>query len=1628
MKRWLSALLLMAMLAQALPMSAMASVGRVLSDEELDRAYALTGLGKGDGLYHNGMAPNESMNGMQLVGWLKERLDEKLHNVDDVLSRARFRLAELEEKYPTLYEVFTQSPFYEEAKALALQAEQLCQDLNYRLERVETDVNMIDAMRSRMQNTEVSMFDSDRVRASARVEAATAEIIDIRSDIARNAALWDATLLEWTAKVQYDTESGSYAAITASLQALARSLWKKYNLSEGSDEAFVAELKALLKARYLRFMPGSDRADAFADDAVTLMRDMWQQYDPDGETGMAIIRQLQSLMARLYKKYGPDGAQDEALIDDVEALMRELWQDYGPQSPTNRAFASAWAALMEKYGFDGDTVDEFIAELDALAEELWNKYGPDGEGKDALLAKLRELWSAFGSLDQEGSVAQWLSSLFTAESEVVTNSAPVTAVSNALSRSSRLSAAAGVRSNDADASVTVISKDQICLSFVTGVNQQRTGVPGVQVRFKDASIAGTQLSEAQYSNEKGMVILPTNLFVADKYDEVHLYVEVDPRKQGFRNYIIEDLEVSLGQTYMDTLVPMDDEGEEEGGTVSNATSEPYMISASFNGKDIMHSEYEMIYSPANNALFTVKAVFYEPEGSQLPDLVMSWYENEGGFRSLKQYWMEPTSKQTTPEGYQEYTFTAKWKQRFSPNASEEQRPTFSFGKEGTLKFPTKLVALRSATSVPLNEGTGAEGGVYANVIGEGLGMSFKIPIVDASISLNLPLTKYLPHLSIDPAGMVVMWIGMPILGDELEDNRLNWKSKDMKKFTQAQEAVEREGWLANYKAQYALASDYYRSMPTQFMGESSIDIGIFAVATGRWELDNENEDVKSTNVRVALGFGATMGYEYSWTMHYSLGPVPAYICFTLGVCAGVSLQFSVDFCWVNGGFQNWKVYALDEITYSISFYFAAQAGVGIKGFVEIWVRFLASFDVMIHLVLLGLDKCYFDVSVGMELSAGATLFFLSVRKTWTLAETTLFSSSPAGNDLLSNYMNAENAAEKVVEAAHLDPQSYPELLPDMEVVLDQAESKASCRVIRINNRDYVFYLNQAADKSRRNHWRVSWMTADGGHTGTAQTAIDAWQPTVSQTGEMAYEGWRPNLNDYEDYAFDVVEADGLVFLTVACAAKFNADELPLPNEGIDAYTHCNQIFYLLLLQPDSNGNLTSKLDQAYYTHSNTAEDHCLIVSEPVALARHTYGSSVDIERYYYESITDPEITWAKATWENKRVRGVELFGTFGRITYSEETPVYGATSFQMVTGNGSVTCYTDEFVQSGMGKGYARSIVRGAVRLSADAPEITENNLDLHHSPGFVALSVPKDGSGDAAIEVFDFEMNAVRSYDGRKAVVLEQGDIRHFEMLQTPVGGDGKSYNRMIFYTERETNDNGVEQCRLYGLYLEPVQRENRELTFTVTKTAYDLVIPDGKFRVAYMGQTPYIYWMSAVQQSEYGFNNMWRVWTVAYDGATNAMTDASVFAEFPVPDYSFMSSVIGKARPTPINLETAIYDLMLLGTGTSYFSVVPYEVPEKYQEKYPSPMLLCRFKEQLKPVADLKTAITQAPAVSAGSFEDISLGIMNEGNMGIATFDVAMYDVQQSGNREKETLVETVHVNCVDPEKSKITALLPF
>ena len=127
-----------------------------------------------------------------------------------------------------------------------------------------------------------------------------------------------------------------------------------------------------------------------------------------------------------------------------------------------------------------------------------------------------------------------------------------------------------------------------------------------------------------------------------------------------------------------------------------------------------------------------------------------------------------------------------------------------------------------------------------------------------------------------------------------------------------------EGAFGNYKGKFNLAKDFYKTKGWKFMGESKIDVGIFVVASGRWELDNDVPDVKTKNVRLKVGSGITVAYSFSWVISYPIGPVPVYLSFTLGISAGFAMEHSLSFCWVNGRFQNWELRPYNEITISIT--------------------------------------------------------------------------------------------------------------------------------------------------------------------------------------------------------------------------------------------------------------------------------------------------------------------------------------------------------------------------------------------------------------------------------------------------------------------------------------------------------------------------------------------------------------------------------------------------------------------------------------------------------------------------------------------------------------------------------------
>ena len=1230
-------------------------------------------------------------------------------------------------------------------------------------------------------------------------------------------------------------------------------------------------------------------------------------------------------------------------------------------------------------------------------------------------------WTArLGLLSEggHGGTPGWFDELYSYDEGPVQNTARVVAVSASNTRMGKLSSDASLlAANDTKSELYVLSENEISIEIFAGSSDNPQPVEGVEVTVQDVRDPKAE-PITRTTDKRGRIILLSNLFIADDYKKIHLKVDVNAEPLGYRSFGIEECRIKMGGSYKGMLAPLDDR--------------PYIYSASFHGYDIWTQNFEMIYSYLIDVDFDIKVVTRNPGGEGLtPTLRFVYYKKNGGKWDLswdyKKHFMDATAHDGNT-----YVFTGPWKQDIMPWLSKDQYPYFTFDgadKDPGLRYNSRLISKKSVVDKPLDAGSLA----LVNILKDGLSFKASLPFKPTvTFKLELPVKKLLaPDFSIDVGGNVNFCIGSPMLKNLTGKSKLNWKNDEMETLNEMQDAVKKEGWLANYKAQYALAMDFYHYEKTTILQESKINLGWFFLASGRWVTDNSIEDVKTKIITLNAGFGILLKYSYSWQMRGVLCGVPWYIAITIAINAGVDLNFEMGFSYINGSFHNWSCRPFKDITFVLGFSVIAQAGLGIKDFVDFWIRFSGGISFRIHLALMSQQKSTFSGDYFLKLTAGVTFFWSTTSVDYIDKGGPLFDSIPLSNAAppLQQYA-IPNAGPTVEKAATQEPRSYTGLVPKAtQVKLSGSDQRARVRVGVLDGQTYLFYLASVTGKDKKQHMRLSWVnTADNGKTGTTQTAIDAWDTS---------------LNGRDDYAFDVRVADGYVFLLVACAAEFDDNGLPKPNEGIGPRKECNQIFYMNVLQSNGKGNLTATLTEGYYRTGyqapseigpapvNELTDHLLVKAQPVG---YTYGDVNGV--YYYDSIDIPEITWARAFKEKgvSACLGVELFGTFGRVTYSEDELPYGITSFELIPGSEGVRCFSDEYVESGMGDNYVRTEVHGAMRCSNTEPKVHDANVDQHYSPGFLALSQPKDGgAGDRAIELYDFEMNGV-NYGNRETVVLERGDIEHFELAQTAVDGDGTNYRRMVFYSEKETGDDGDERSRLYGLYLEPLTREGRTLTFDVTKYTYDLTIPaGGRFNLTYIGDVPYLYWLNTAPKDSEDDPDAYRIMISAYDMATNTMTDPAVYAEFQLPKNRYSRMVVDPAtlriKRVSVDLNQLPQSILLTGTGTAYLSAVSDVndislaikygyAPKSFMPKVP-PVAVYSFPVQMKPILELKELFFEDTTVCVGDFEDVTVGIMNAGNMGVAQFDLELYTKEDG----KVKVEETIHTDCLHPERSTLT-----
>ena len=1391
MKRLLAALLFIALAVQAASLSAFAEVGRVLSDEELARAYALTGLGDREAVYHNGMKPNAAWNATQLSDWLSDRLDNNLYNIDEILSRANYTLNQLREDNPDAWQKFVDGGMYARVEALTVQAEALREELRHYQQHLTECAGLIAQMTYALEQ-EDALYDSDRVRKSARIEQAMAEIESDRAYVLSNADAWEA--------------------------------------------------------------------------------------------------QMEQL--RHYLTWGPTGEDDE----------------------------------------------------------------------------------------DEPFVGDPLSELFTG-GDMVANTAPVSTVNASGSRLSRLAGDAGYAANPADAEIVVVSDTEIVFEMTTEQNGKKVPVEGVELKIMDLNASATS-PLSFYTDRRGLVRLPTNKFVTDKYDVIHLKIRMNGVAKGYRDLAIDDLDLDLGEIYRINLVPL---SASNNGAVANASDKPYLVSAQLGSKDILNTDYDMIYSTANTYELDVKVEVADAAG--YPEPVLIWYENVGGFKDPQKKTMKATGHSGNV-----YTFRGAWRSKFSPEA--KAKPTISFGEaKGAVSYTTRLKSVRSATDKPLNEGTGPNGGVFGKVLGKGFGISTDIPIGGSDsdhiihLGLNLPFSEYLPKLNIDPAGFIVMWIGSDVLGDKISKEKVNWQSRDQKEFTRAQKYVEKEVGFANYMSQADLAFDFYREKAHKFLYSSTINIGLFATASGRWELDNSDPDVKTKLVNLRGGFGATATYAFDWTWSYAVGPLPVFVGFTFGVSVGFGLEYDLTFCWVNGSFQKWQFRFIRDLTVNINLNLAAYAGVGVKGFLDIYVKLGANLNLMVQLFLDDTAPSRVKLTYGASFTVGATLFWIDARYIWNFAHGTLYDNYDSNSaNLLAHYMNEQKNAGTEVPVRSQEPDDYPALVPKAKALLTNREDvSAGIKLLNAGKHNYMFFLSMEDSGVTRVHWKNL-------STGKEQSFSEALKIYQEYDGDNYY--YYAGIMEENDCGFDVREADGLVVLVDCYVGSYDEDGFPRNGQSV----------VMAVLEPQDDGSLSARFNRTTVAESKELTQY----TRKYLFVR--ASDSFNPQYDEYSSMNDPQITDLKAVWQDqgrRELMGIRLRGIMTEIQRSAEDGARGVTFFAC-TGNdrkSGLQLIADKPRFIYPNEGYERTRLFALLRRGAN-----ERYVDYSRGtdcPDFVALNTPTaDNKGAPAfIELFEGGMNKTNGWYWHKTgIPLVKGDIRSMLLFDETNG-----VTRLL-YTQAEKNADGVEQIRLHGLVLQPaVDDSSRDIMqVDVQHIDYDVTLPGAQLSLGYIGSVPYLLWWSATPKGNDIDSLIWRVWGAAMATDASAVDDAHVLAQFELPRVRLGSEYVDSV-PT---------DVLLTASGTGYLvsrTVQPKDGSKKHL------LSAYSFEEQLKAVADPQIALPQATAVKPGDFEDIDVGIMNTGNIALAGFDVEMREVDKNG--KESGIVQTAHIDLIHPEKNTLT-----
>jgi len=1192
----------------------------------------------------------------------------------------------------------------------------------------------------------------------------------------------------------------------------------------------------------------------------------------------------------------------------------------------------------------------------------------------------------------EPEFSAWLKEVLDAEEgPVEVNVSANTVISTGINTlGSRLAAGERVLANagSQDVSVQIITENDFAI-IVRGVDNQPVGDVRVTVKDLNGSVEKTLTTDSKY----GSAIFNANDFVCDYDKEMEVSLTVDAAGQGYRSFYIPWTIIKRGGNRTETLTLLtgpetkanlaagtpEEKANQARLAASNASAKPYIYSCIFNGYDIVHQDKTTSISYANDALLNFEVEVEHASGAspKAPELHCYVNNTSSVVVRTEEKTYSPTSTQKVSETRTKYVYSETWRRNLAPeitvdvdDPSKDQRPYFVLPDTGEV-VRTKLTPMRSKTDKPIITGQEAKNPLNSIMEG-GFGLDFTIPKIGGKLSLSLPFDKYLPKVAVDPMGYVTVTFGSSTLPDPKMGSL--WKNQEAEQYDKAMKDFQHATSLTQKKQALGTAKKYYKSITDKPTGQARLkfDVGYFVMFSGRGESGGDDGG-SQWSVGGAAGGEIILSADY--TQQIQIGPVPLYLNINFSASVGLSvdaLHFSFGFDR-NADLSYFDWYLARGFTVEIRLALTISLGIGIKGIASVWVSATGALNIIMSFMT-GQPKhtaVYLEASV----SVGFEIFWIKYSKVvWQSPKVLIYSNYDLDNRAFSLFTAyAEEDTAEDAPLTQLEPERYSQLAPQAKKLMTSAENvKAGIKVLEYMGHTLLFYIGTGTDRGGNTRRCVRWMNIATGK-----------QEVLPYDFYLVGE----NMSDYD---FDVATDGNTFAITACCAEAFDGNGLPVPGK-VESYS--------IIFGPDDN-NIEpesdyichvikkNKLDARAWGYDSLANPH---IDE---LSTRFIGDDKDYIEYTIEGAFD-------ASFSGTGERGIIGFEVSSEGTYANSLfPLPDITIKSAISDeNDRVEVFTD----GKSGDNFTEKI------LPKDFPCV-----------GFVALSKPKDGAtGDSGIELFDFSMNiasATTKVDSgirrrvvqsseRKTIELTRGDIDHIEVVKT-IQPDGKKYSRTIFYTQAETA--GERQAnRLKSIYIAPKTGDENNIGFDVSYNDYDLNLPSTDFRSVTLGASQYLYWLSTVSKEKESDPDIWRITGVYYDASTNTMSDQIVIAEFSLPD----STWNGKSY------KSVPYDITLTESGNGYITAKPNTGDTEASAV--APMTLYSFPITLKTVANLKGASLMETTVCQGEMVATDLSVMNEGNMGIGSFDLELWLVEDGNEKQK---IETLHADCLTPANSTL------